>query len=95
MRSFWYGFPTNHLQSDILAAKGADDQNEKIANQEAAAGKNPLCRLAMARNTGRTTDQKGKTMEKKTYRELAKALLDKATEAQALIAYEYLIHLIR
>lgn len=49
----------------------------------------------MARTTGRTTDQKGKTMEKKTYRELAKALLDKATEAQALIAYEYLIHLIK
>lgn len=70
-------------------------KNEKIANQEAAAGKSPLCRLAMARNTGRTTDQKGETMEKKTYRELAKALLDKATEAQALIAYNYLIHLIK
>lgn len=49
----------------------------------------------MAHTTGRTTDQKGGTMEKKTYRELAKALLDKATEAQALIAYNYLLHLIK
>lgn len=49
----------------------------------------------MARITGRTTDQKGETMEKKTYRDLAKTLLDKATEAQALIAYNYLLHLIK
>lgn len=88
-------FPEKSSAKWYTRRKRSDDQNEKIANQKAAAGKNPLRRLAMARITGRTTDQKGETMEKKTYRELAKALLDKATEAQALIAYEYLIHLIR
>ena len=94
MGSCWCVFPTNHPRSGILGAKGADDQNEKIANQKAATGENPLRRLAMARITGRTTDQKGKNMENEKYRQEAHRMLQSIKSGQTLkllrnIIYEY------
>lgn len=93
MKSFWCVSEENHLQSDILAAKGVTI-SEEIANQEAAAGKDPFCRLAMARTTGRTTDQKGETMENEKYRQEAHRMLQSIKSGQTLkllrnIIYEY------